>query len=80
MVTLTYTLSERFQAQAVNEFSVFGTSAAGSLLAGVIIHMQGWYTLILIPLPVLIITLMGLLWVRGDPLIAGFQRHSSQGD
>lgn len=79
MVTLTYRLSERFQAQAVNEFLVFGTSAAGSLLAGVIIHMQGWYTLILIPMPLLAVTLLGLLWVRNDPLIAGFQQNSAQG-
>ena len=79
MVTLTYSLSERFQAQAVNEFLVFGTSAAGSLLAGVIIHMQGWYTLILIPIPLLAVTLLGLLWVRNDPLIARFQQNSAQG-
>ena len=34
MVTLTYGIGERFRAQAVNEFCVFGTSAAASLLAG----------------------------------------------
>ena len=51
MVTLTYRLSERFQAQAVNEFLVFGTSAAGSLLAGVIIHMQGCCLLYTSPSP-----------------------------
>ncbi|MGI9263267.1 MAG: MFS transporter, partial [Woeseiaceae bacterium] len=44
MVTLTYDLSERFRAQAVNEFVVFGSSAAASLLAGTIIHLYGWYT------------------------------------
>ena len=73
MVTLTYSLSERFQAQAVNEFSVFGMSAVGSLLAGTIIHLYGWYTLVLVPLPLLAITLVGLLWVRNDLLIAGLR-------
>lgn len=70
MVTLTYDLSERFRAQAVNEFVVFGTSAAASLLAGTIIHLYGWYTLIVVPLPLLVITMSGLYLVRKDPLVA----------
>ena len=39
MLTCTYTLEERFSAQAVNEFLVFGTSATASLLAGTVIFM-----------------------------------------
>ena len=73
MVTLTYDLSERFRAQAVNEFFVFGTSAAASLLAGTIIHLYGWYTLIVVPLPLLVITMTGLFIVRNDPLVARLQ-------
>ncbi|MGI9262171.1 MAG: MFS transporter, partial [Woeseiaceae bacterium] len=73
MVTLTYDLSERFRAQAVNEFVVFGSSAAASLLAGTIIHLYGWYTLIVVPLPFLVITMTGLFMVRKDPLIARLQ-------
>ena len=71
MVTLSYALTERFRAQAVNEFSVFGTSAAGSLLAGTIIHLYGWYTLVVVPLPLLVITVFALFLVRRDPLVAG---------
>ncbi len=69
MVTLTYDLSERFRAQAVNEFTVFGSSAVTSLLAGTIIHLYGWYTLIVVPLPLLVIMLVGLFLVRNDPLV-----------
>jgi MFS family permease len=38
----TYRPVERFKAQAVNEFSVFGVSAAASLLAGTLVHSWGW--------------------------------------
>ncbi len=73
MVTLTYSLSERFRAQAVNEFAVFGSSAAASLLAGTIIYYYGWYPLIVAPLPILVITLTGLFLVRRDPLVGRLQ-------
>jgi predicted MFS family arabinose efflux permease len=68
MLTLTYSMSERFKAQAVNEFSVFGTSALGSLLAGTVMYVYGWYTLVLVPLPLLAIIMFGLYYVRNDPL------------
>ncbi|MDP7041967.1 MAG: MFS transporter [Gammaproteobacteria bacterium] len=73
MVTLTYSLAERFRAQAVNEFFVFGTSALASLLAGTILHLLGWFALIVVPVPLLLITLTGLLLVRKDPLVARLQ-------
>ena len=69
MVILTYDISERFRAQAVNEFFVFGSAAAASLLAGTIIHLYGWYTLIIMPLPILLMSLIGLFLVRNDPLV-----------
>jgi MFS family permease len=77
MVTLTYDINERFRAQAVNEFGVFGTSAAASLLAGTIIHLYGWYTLVVVPLPLLAISLGGLFLVRKDGLIARSQPASA---
>ena len=73
MVTRTYELSERFRAQAVNEFSIFGTSAAASLLAGTIIHLYGWFTLVMVPIPLLLITFLGLVLVRRDPLATGMK-------
>jgi MFS family permease len=69
MLTLTYSMNERFKAQAVNEFTVFGISATASLLAGTVIHLYGWYTLALVPLPLLVLILTGLFFVRGDPLV-----------
>jgi len=69
MLTLTYSMNERFKAQAVNEFTVFGTSATASLLAGTVIHLYGWYTLVLLPLPLLVLMLVGLFSVRSDPLV-----------
>lgn len=66
MLTLTYTIGERFRAQAVNEFSVFGTSATASLLAGTVMFYFGWTTLVLIPMPMLVLILIGLFLVRRD--------------
>jgi MFS family permease len=54
-----YRPSERFKAQAVNEFSVFGVSAAASLLAGTLIHRWGWNTVLWSTAPFLI----GMLFV-----------------
>jgi predicted MFS family arabinose efflux permease len=69
MLTLTYSMNERFKAQAVNEFTVFGISATASLLAGTVIHLYGWYTLVIVPLPLLVLALASLFFVRRDPLV-----------
>ncbi len=71
MLTYTYTLAERFRAQAVNEFLVFGTSATASLLAGTILHYAGWLPLMLIPMPVLLAICVALVVIRRDPALAG---------
>lgn len=69
MLTYTYSMAERFRAQAVNEFLVFGTSAIASLLAGTVMHFYGWGPLMLIPMPILIIVCIALIAVRGNPLL-----------
>ena len=71
MLTYTYSMAERFRAQAVNEFLVFGTSATASLLAGTVMFFYGWGTLMLIPLPILIIICVALIAVRRNPLLPG---------
>ena len=73
MITRSYRDSERFSAQGVNEFCVFGMSALASLLAGTVIHAFGWFTLVLVPLPLLALSMIGLLWVRKDPLLSRLQ-------
>jgi MFS family permease len=69
MLTYTYSIEERFRAQAVNEFLVFGSSALASLLAGTVMHYFGWFRLMLIPIPILIIICTALVFVRRDPLL-----------
>jgi MFS family permease len=69
MLTYTYSMTERFQAQAVNEFLVFGTAAASSLLAGTIMHYFGWHTLMWIPVPMLSVVAVALIVVRRDALL-----------
>ena len=69
MLTYTYSIGERFRAQAVNEFLVFGTSATASLLAGTVMHYLGWLELMLIPIPLLIGICLALIVVRRDPLL-----------
>jgi MFS family permease len=69
LLTYTYSMAERFQAQAVNEFLVFGTSATASLLAGTVMHFFGWSTLMLIPIPILLIICVALVVVRKDPIL-----------
>ncbi len=69
MLTYTYSIQERFRAQAVNEFLVFGTAATASLLAGTVMHYFGWLKLMLIPIPILIIVCLALMFVRGDRLL-----------
>ena len=66
----TYRSSERFRAQAVNEFSVFGMSAVASLMAGTIIVAFGWTAVLLSALPVIIVMLLALFWARGTPATA----------
>jgi len=69
MLTFTYRMNERFKAQAVNEFCVFGTSALGSLLAGTVIFTYGWFTLVAIPVIPLLLVLVGLFGIRRDALL-----------
>ena len=68
LVTHTYFVAERFKAQAVNEFSVSGTTAISSLLAGAVIHTFGWDYLLWTPLPLLLLISVGLILIRRDPL------------
>jgi len=69
MLTYTYSMAERFRAQAVNEFLVFGMSATTSLLAGTIMFYFGWRRLMLIPIPILLTVGIALLVVRNNDLL-----------
>ena len=69
MLTYTYSMEERFRAQAVNDFLVFFTSATASLLAGTVMHYFGWMTLMLVPIPILLLIGVALIAIRKDPLL-----------
>ena len=55
LLTRTYRASERFRAQGLNDFAIFGTQAVASLLAGSAIQSIGWSWVNLICLPLLLI-------------------------
>ena len=52
----TFSTSERFRAQGVNDLIVFGAQAVVSLLAGAAIEALGWRALNLVTLPLLLLT------------------------
>lgn len=53
LLTSCYLPAERYRAQAVNEFAVFGTQATVSLLAGPALHVLGWTQMNLVTVPLL---------------------------
>lgn len=61
-----YRKSERFKAQAVNEFSVFTVQAMASLSSGWVLYKFGWETLLFMSLPLLIIVLVAILWWKNS--------------
>jgi MFS family permease len=69
MLTYTYSIEERYRAQGINEFLVFGSSATASLLAGTVMHYFGWKQLMLIPIPVLLLVCVALIIVRKNSLL-----------
>lgn len=64
LLVQTYRAEERFRAQAINDFSVFGASAVASLLAGTVLFQMGWTPLMLSVVPALLIMLATLAWLR----------------
>lgn len=51
----TYHESERFKAQGLNDFLVFGTQACAALSAGVILNHVGWQGLLLTAIPFILV-------------------------
>ncbi|MCZ6616706.1 MAG: MFS transporter [Gammaproteobacteria bacterium] len=69
LLVTTYRAAERFKAQAVNDFSVFGSSALGSLSAGAVLHYFGWTQVIVMSMPLLLIMMAALYLARSAPAI-----------
>lgn len=64
----TYKKHERYTAQAINEALVFGTSAVGSLLAGTLLMVFGWNTLLMSTVPILVAIGLAIIALRKSPL------------
>jgi predicted MFS family arabinose efflux permease len=58
LLTTTYRPAERGKAQAFNDFMVFGTTASASLLASVVLELQGWAHLNYVALVLVCIALL----------------------
>jgi len=67
LLTRSYKPAERFKAQAVNDFAVFGFQALASLSAGTVIFMAGWEVLNGLNLPLLMI-MFGVIWKLRDKI------------
>jgi MFS family permease len=67
LLTRCYSPAERFKAQAVNDFAVFGFQALASLSAGTVIFMAGWEVVNGLNLPLLVIMLV-LIWKLRDQI------------
>lgn len=61
-LSLSFSGSDRFTAQGLNDTLVFGTQALASLGAGWMLYAVGWRALSLVPIPVLAVVLL-LSWV-----------------
>lgn len=64
LVTDTYSQSERSKAQAMNDFLIFGTVAAGSFSSGYLLNTLGWSQINLLMLPVIGVVLLLLFWLH----------------
>lgn len=64
LLTETYHPSERAKTQAINDFLIFTTVAAASLLAGTLQHLYGWETVNLGVLPMLALVLFSIVWLK----------------
>jgi len=63
LLTETYHPSERSKVQAMNDFAVFSTVTAASLVAGFLQHNIGWQAVNLGVLPFLLLILASIIWV-----------------
>ena len=64
LLTTTHTAAERGKVQGVNDLTVFGLVAAGSLLAGLLLHHVDWAGLNLFVLPFVLVTAVAAFWLQ----------------
>jgi MFS family permease len=64
LLTKTYSAGERFRAQALNDFLVFGVQATASLSAGAVLELSGWELINVIGISLVVLTFLLLLHAR----------------
>ena len=60
----THRPGERFIAQACNDFTVFGITAAAALSAGIVMQLYGWNAVLWASVPAIALAMVTLTWVR----------------
>jgi MFS family permease len=58
LLTTTYRPAERGKAQAFNDFMVFGTTATASLMASIVLEVQGWAVLNYVALALVLVAFL----------------------
>ena len=57
---------ERFRVQGLNDFTVLGCAALGSLSAGVVMQFLGWDAVLYASMPAILLAIAAILWGRPD--------------
>ena len=70
LLTQTYKEEDRFKAQAINDFIVYGFSSIASLLAGMLLFSYGWHAVLAVALPALVILMATNYLIFNKPRIA----------
>ena len=64
LLTRSYLPSERFKAQAANDFTIFGIQAFASLSSGTLLYFASWEILLFTTLPFLVLVMAALVQLR----------------
>jgi MFS family permease len=64
LLTEAYRPEEKAKVQALNDFFVFGSSAAGSFAAGHLLHTIGWTAVNWGVAPLALLIMAGLIWLK----------------
>lgn len=66
LLARSYRPAERFRVQGLNDFTVFGCAALGSLSAGVVMQFLGWDAVLYASMPAILLAVAAILWARPD--------------
>ena len=61
-----YRPAERFRVQGLNDFTVLGCAAMGSLSAGAVMQLLGWDAVLYASMPAIMLAMAAILWARPD--------------